>query len=74
LVFKDHSQPSPGWLPRLICALADFVIQVDLSRSRRPALFAGPSSAQKMSSPEMKKAAEVDFTWAASARTYEKRL
>ena len=30
------------WLPRFVCALVDFIIRADLSRSRRPALFAVP--------------------------------
>ena len=70
LIVKDHPRPSPEWLPRISCALADFIIRVDLSRSRRrPSL-----PCRVCVSPEMKKAAEVDFTWAAFPRTYEKRL
>jgi hypothetical protein len=39
LIVKDHPRPSPEWLPRFNCALADFIIRVDLSRSwRRPSL------------------------------------
>ena len=59
-----------GVVAAVHCALADFVIRVDLSRSRRrPSL-----PCRVCVSPEMKKAAEVDFTWAAFPRTYEKRL
>ena len=42
LIVKDHPRPSPGLLPRFIETSESFGIRVDLSRSRRPALFAGP--------------------------------
>jgi hypothetical protein len=70
LVVKDHPRPSPWLLPRFIERFESFGIRADLSRSRRPASFAGP----QVWAPEMKKAAEVDFTWAACARTYEIRV
>ena len=67
----QRSSPAvAGVVAAVHCALADFVIRVDLSRSRRrPSL-----PCRVCASPEMKKAAEVDFTWAAFPRTYEKRL
>ena len=67
LIVKDHPRPSPWLLPRLKQRPESFGIRVDLSRSRRSASFAVP----RVIGPEMKKAAEVDFTWAAFARTYE---
>ena len=66
LVVKDHPRPSPGLLPRFIETSESFGIRADLSRSWPPALFAGAACVGL----EMKKAAEVDFTWAACARTY----
>ena len=69
LVVKDHPRPSPGCCRGSLELRSRLALRVDLSRSWRPALFAEAADV----GPEMKKAAEVDFTWAACARTYKTR-
>jgi len=51
-------------------AIRRLAMWIDVSRSRRGIRL--PSA--RRTSAEMKKAAEVDFTWAAFAGTYEKRV
>jgi hypothetical protein len=67
LIVKDHPRPSPELLPRFMKRLVHSafgqISPVHGGRRRLP----GRAS----STPEMKKAAEVDFTRAACARTYE---
>ena len=78
LVIARPRASSTIWLSKIIPAVAgvvaavheDFAKRIDVSRSRPGARL--PAAWNRHA--EMKKAAEVDFTWAAFARTYEKAL
>jgi hypothetical protein len=70
LIVKDHPRPSPGLLPRLMKTWQFRSLDRRFPFTARRS-FAVPRGRRRA---EMKKAAEVDFTWAAFAGTYEKRV
>src|ERR1041385_2947032 len=70
LVVKDHPRPSPRLLPRFIKVSESGNVDSRFPFTADGARLPGRADARA----EMKKAAEVDFTWAAWAGTYERRV